>query len=284
MRPMDRVPIDFTRFLPAIYQAEPDVRDPARALVTIFASLVESVESDLDRDPYCLDPVWAHDQPGDDDHDFLGWLARWVALDPEADLPRTFGQDAALSGDIERRRRKLVAGAAALYRRRGTVQGLRHLLEVSCDVDTDIKEWAWPTGMQIGVHSSIGSDTILTDRPDAWTCFVVVWRTRTFETVKDVPGVRWFETEYGGDVGGDFGFTGIAETREPFAGSEFGARLAHMRRVLDREKPAHTSVYIAVQTGEGAAAEQLSIDAMIIGVSSTIGMCCIEWSGESERN
>jgi len=281
---MDRYSIDFSNFLPAIYQGEADGPDPTRTLVAIFTTLLESVESGLDRVPYCLDPVWAHDEPGHDDDDFLGWLARWVALDPEEDLPRPYGEGAAVTKDVERRRREVVGKAAELYRTRGTVQGLRHLLKMTCDVDIDIKEWAWPTGMQLGVQSSIGVDSFLTDQPNAWTCFVVVWRTRSFGSVKDVPGIQWLETTYGGDTGGGPHLTGIADSRESLARGDFGSRLAHMRRVLDRERPAHTNAYIAVQTGEGLPMELASIDAMVIGVSSTIGMCCIEWCGESERN
>lgn len=284
MRPMDRQEIDFGGFLPAIYQAEPKMSDPAQTLVEIFASLLESVECGLNRVPHCLDPEWACDEPGDDDHDFLGWLARWVALDPDEDLPSPIGDDEAFSEDNERRRRELVGSAAKLYRKRGTVRGLQNLLEAFCNVQIDIREWAWPSGMQIGVTSSVGRDTFLTDRPDRWTCFTVVWRTRSFETVKDAAGVRWFETEYGGDVDDGPNLTGIAESRELFPGDEFGSRLSHMRRVLDRERPAHTSVYIAIRPVEWAPMERPPVDAMIIGISSTIDMCCIEWAGESETN
>jgi phage tail-like protein len=288
---MDRQQIDFKSFLPAIYQAEPNVPDPAQTLVGIFASLLESVEYGLNRVPHCLDPEWACDEPGDDDHDFLGWLARWVALDPDEDLPSPIGNDRALFEDNERRRRELVGSAAKLYRKRGTVRGLQYLLETFCDVDTDIREWTWPSGMQIGVTSSIGTDTFLTDRPDRWTCFTVVWRTRSLETAKDAPGVQWFETVYGGDIGDGPNLTGIADSGVPLAGNGFGVRLSHIRRVLDRvrrvldrEKPAHTSVYIAVRPVEWAPVERPPVDAMIIGISSTIGMFCIEWAGESERN
>jgi phage tail-like protein len=85
-------------------------------------------------DPYLTDP------------DFLPWLGSWVALvlDPEWD---------------EAKRRELIAKAVDLYRHRGTVKGLKEYLKIYTGLEPEIREWCWPSGMQIGVASMIGGLT-----------------------------------------------------------------------------------------------------------------------------
>ena len=78
--------------------------------------------------------------------EFLEWLANWVALSLRADLD-------------EARRRKLIANAASLYRMRGTKQGLTELIQIYTDLPPEINELAVP--FQVGVHATIGLDTLL---------------------------------------------------------------------------------------------------------------------------
>lgn len=78
--------------------------------------------------------------------EFLSWLAGWVAL--------TLRQD----WDPDRRR-DLIAKAVQLYGLRGTKRGVEESLKVYTRLGVEIDELATP--FQLGVHSSIGRDTLV---------------------------------------------------------------------------------------------------------------------------
>jgi len=86
--------------------------------------------------------------------DFLPWLASWVALTLRDDWE-------------ENKKRLLIARAAQLYRLRGTKRGLEEALiiytqtgvQTTSDVGVQVNELNTP--FQVGVHATIGKDTIL---------------------------------------------------------------------------------------------------------------------------
>jgi phage tail-like protein len=78
--------------------------------------------------------------------EFLEWLAGWVALTLRADLD-------------ELRQREFIARAVALYRLRGTKQGLEEFVRIYTRLGATVDELNTP--FQIGVHSTIGVDTLL---------------------------------------------------------------------------------------------------------------------------
>jgi phage tail-like protein len=83
--------------------------------------------------------------------DFIPWLAGWVALGLRADW--TIAQ-----------KRDFLANIVPLYRRRGTKENLADLLRIYTGLSpviTGIEE----SDFQIGVHSTIGSDTWIDGRP-----------------------------------------------------------------------------------------------------------------------
>jgi phage tail-like protein len=77
---------------------------------------------------------------------FLEWLSSWVALALRADLEPA-------------RQRRFIANAVSLYGRRGTKSGLEDLIKVYTDSAVTINELLAP--LQIGVHSTIGVDTLI---------------------------------------------------------------------------------------------------------------------------
>jgi phage tail-like protein len=83
--------------------------------------------------------------------EFLSWLAGWAALSfhPELNLSK---------------RRKLLARIIALYRIRGTRKGLEEILRVCLDAIPSVNDHELPA-MQIGTHSTVGSDTCLGGEP-----------------------------------------------------------------------------------------------------------------------
>ncbi len=78
--------------------------------------------------------------------EFLQWLAGWVALTLREDWD-------------ELRQRDLIAKAASLYRLRGTKRGVEEFLRIYTRLGVRIDELDTP--FQIGVHSTVGQDTIL---------------------------------------------------------------------------------------------------------------------------
>jgi phage tail-like protein len=82
--------------------------------------------------------------------EFLRWLAGWVALTLREDWE-------------EQRQRDLIARAASLYRHRGTKRGVEEFLSIYTLMPVSIDESNAP--FQIGVHSTIGADTLLDGGP-----------------------------------------------------------------------------------------------------------------------
>lgn len=78
--------------------------------------------------------------------DFLPWLASWLALTLREDWD-------------DLRRSELVARAAQLYRLRGTKQGVEEFLRIYTRLGVRVDELNRP--LQLGVHSTVGQDTIL---------------------------------------------------------------------------------------------------------------------------
>jgi phage tail-like protein len=79
-------------------------------------------------------------------YEFLEWLAGWVALSLRADLD-------------ELRQRDFIARAVSLYHLRGTKKGLEEVLRIYTRLASTIDELNTP--FQIGVHSTVGVDTLL---------------------------------------------------------------------------------------------------------------------------
>lgn len=78
--------------------------------------------------------------------EFLHWLASWVALTLREDWE-------------ESRQRELIAKAVQLYQLRGTKRGIEEFLQIYTRLGVEVDELNTP--LQIGVHSTVGKDTIL---------------------------------------------------------------------------------------------------------------------------
>jgi phage tail-like protein len=156
-------------YLPAIYQQDAQVGQPnflgrfLLAFEQVLTGLGDIDEPGLEEildgivDPVSgvlrLAGVHRYFNPGPNlpDHErapakFLEWLAGWVALILRADLD-------------ELRQRDFIARAVSLYRLRGTKQGLEEFVRIYTRLGVSINEWHTP--FQIGVHSTIGVDTLL---------------------------------------------------------------------------------------------------------------------------
>ena len=97
-------------YLPEIYQADPENSTFLERYLSIFQSVYEDMESEIDRIARCFDPEVV-------DGEFLRWLAEWVAVD-----------------DVyiwnEEQLRHLVTNGMRIYKRRGTRQALADMVEL----------------------------------------------------------------------------------------------------------------------------------------------------------
>jgi phage tail-like protein len=123
--------------LPALYADDSFAQRMCMALDEVLAPAITS----LDCLPAYIDPATA---PAD----LLEWLAGWVGVTLAQRMP-------------DRQRRRLVAAAARLYAWRGTMYGIRAIVELSTGQDPDIREsggtaWSADPGAALPGHPAAG--------------------------------------------------------------------------------------------------------------------------------
>jgi phage tail-like protein len=266
---------DYRTWLPAIYTRRDE---PVRFLFRLLAlarTELGRVEENVDSMPLLLAPDFA---PASE----LDWLAAWLGLE----LPRT--------ADASERRR-LIARAATLWRRRGTPSGLADLVEIYTGARPAIIEAFAERGLWVlDVSSRLGFDTglpamnpvgmIVPDPVDPLT-----------------PGSGCCPTTVGSAVVGESGPLPVEELGEPLftdAAHRFlvflpsyraqdAAMVAEVRRVIEAEKPAHTGydlclvrpdmrvgfqATVGLDTIVGGPPEPLRLGQSLLGQSATLPM------------
>jgi phage tail-like protein len=144
-----RVPYTVGELMPAVYQEDPF----AMRLTAGFDEVLAPVLSTLD----CLE---AYVDPWLTPEDFLDWLAGWVGVVLDENWPLD-------------RRRAVVAHATSLFRNRGTVAGLREIVELFTAGEVQINETggtAWsstPGGELPGEPTPRLSVRVWVDDPDS---------------------------------------------------------------------------------------------------------------------
>ena len=253
--------------LPALYAAVGDDAEPFAAVLTLWYGAYHELEDLRGSANDVFDPRKASDHPT---CDFLSWLARWVALDPTDDM---FVGDA--GGPERRRLRTSIEQATRLYARRGTAGGLRDLVELFLGEKVTVQEWTWPVGLTIGQASTVGVDTLLTDDPALDACFIVRWQLPSSASAEHDGAVSWWRTTLAGRDRRDVVFNAIVGGPGAAARVPWFPQVSRLRRLLDAERPAHTACFLALEI-PGAGDRSVVPEVMIIGVSSTVGLCWIE--------
>lgn len=131
----DKQVSSYLDYLPAIFRQD--------AFLGCFLLAFEKTLSSLEEQ---LDGIHHYFDPGKTSVEFLEWLSGWVALSLRADLN-------------DDQRRDFIAKAVPLYHLRGTNPGLETLIQIYTALPPVIDEFN--TSFQIGVHSTIGVDTVL---------------------------------------------------------------------------------------------------------------------------
>ena len=136
----------YLQYLPAIY------RDDAfmGQFLLIFENIMTPIEHIVDNISLYFDPVITPKS-------FLTWLASWLDLSFDSDLP-------------EVRCRELVLSAAELYRWRGTKWGLSEYIRIYTGIEPEIYEYE--PSMTLDANTKMGSSTQL-GTGVAWCHFTV---------------------------------------------------------------------------------------------------------------
>ena len=255
--------IDLRRYLPAVYPAAQragsgdwDRHDPVDVLLNVLGQTCDDIDGLIVRVPSHFDgrsAPYADDRPA---RDFLGMLSAWTGLELDDLLPREEKTETPTPavGRRESTLRQLVMNAAALHRTRGTRIGLELAIGLLFEVKPQVVEWAWPSGLQVGVHAALGRDSLLTGgaRLDEQT--VIVWNTPAVDValagvaaVPDDAGESpWSEIVVPGDDGAISGLQLLSRAAEPASPqlAPLIAELGRLRRLLLRELPATVDVFI----------------------------------------
>lgn len=118
---LERIVIEFprislSRFLPAVFLAEPHSADFTDRFLSLFDTTLRSIETQIDRIAACFDPMSAPVVRDAQGRDFLSWLASWIGITLDRHWP-------------EAKQRRFLKQSGRLFDLRGTREGLwRQLL------------------------------------------------------------------------------------------------------------------------------------------------------------
>lgn len=214
---IDYAPPTYVRYLPALY------RDGARRRLFLDLALA-ALESELGRAEGALRTLPALFDPAAAPDEWLPWLAQWL----DFDLLETWSEE---------QTRDYIVQGVALYAQRGTAEGLKRYLEMYAGVHAQIQE---PNAnvalMVLDENVALGFNTVLAP---AYPQGAVLDRTAALDHSHLLD-----ESEIGAplfdDVAHRFSVQVYAsELTDP-------QRLATMKQLLDREKPAHTDYHLCV--------------------------------------
>jgi phage tail-like protein len=208
--------------LPAVFSDDAEGRQLLIRLLSLLGGGFEDVEGLMKTLPADFDPYSA---PAS----FLSWLAGWLALDEQ-------------DNSVEAQRRAAIAGAYALYARRGTATGIREALRFFLGVDGIIEEpiqHASPWSLSAdGVTSGTASQAGVRPAVLGFTTFLAAAEPQGAILGSSVLGQSQIvaEEDYGVPL-----FANLANRINVglYRGKIGSARLDAVRALLQAEKPAH---------------------------------------------
>jgi phage tail-like protein len=118
--------VSLRRFLPAVFAAEPTSADFTDRFLSVFDTILRSVENQVDQQASLFDPLSAPAGPHRNGRiDFLSWLGSWIGVTLDRHWP-------------EAKRRRFLKHAAQLFHLRGTREGLWRQLLLLLDFEPDL--------------------------------------------------------------------------------------------------------------------------------------------------
>lgn len=204
------------QFLPSLYQRDDGGRVFLERLLGVFESVLDESDAEIDALPQLFDPNAAPDTPPRPS--WLEWLAGWVDAEMRESWP-------------DAQRRAVVAAAFGAHARRGTIERLRELVALYTGATPFIAELGALGVWALGTTASLGMDTALAEA-SAEGAVLASTAVVDHSVLTD---------------GSDFGAPAFAGAAHRFTVEVYEAELAgddgltQVRRVLDQEKPAHTT-------------------------------------------
>lgn len=179
----------YLHYLPELYERD--------ELMGRFLMLFESFWGPIEMQ---IDNVSRYFNPEMTPPDFLPWLASWFDLTLNERLP-------------EARQRQLIKSAVALYRRRGTKQGLKQYLEIYTGGEAHIIEHR-ADNLRLGIAARMGPGIALgrNNRPHTFT--VILRLPPASDQTPDFSAPAW---------------------------------IANLRALIETEKPAHTAYALRIE-------------------------------------
>jgi phage tail-like protein len=146
---------NLVRYLPTAFQQVAQAPDSwLRGFLYIIQQLFDRVQGRVDDAHRLFDPRTA-------DPEFLPWLASWLAISLD-------------SAWDELKTRQMLMAATSLFPYRGTSRSISEFVQIYTDASVKIEENTWPfKGFRIGVHSTVGVDTVILPQMNLAHCFVV---------------------------------------------------------------------------------------------------------------
>ncbi|NJL22532.1 MAG: phage tail protein I [Leptolyngbyaceae cyanobacterium SM1_3_5] len=227
------------RHLPAIYQRGGSEQVFLERFLALFETLLAEETEQIDRLPQLFDRSAAPDRFP---HDWLDWLAGWLAFD----LDETWS---------ELQRRQAIADAFSLYSQRGTVTGLKQLIRLYTGAIAHIDEPARFASLWSLGDSALGFTTMLAPGDPQGA---VIGTTATLNQTHLIQA-----EDYGAPLFEDVAHRFCVQVYAADVDSE--AAMVRVQQVLDREKPAHTTYQLCAIEAQMRVGFQarLGIDAIV---------------------
>jgi len=140
--------VSYLQYLPKIYQEDETSRLFLDQFLSIFESLFSGIEEKLDNIHFYFNPLSTP-------KDFLPWLASWLGLVLDDNWQ-------------EEKRRKLIQQAPELYKKRGTLAGLKEYIKIYTGLDSlhivehyNLRRWTFLNQSKLGCESAMWGKAIV---------------------------------------------------------------------------------------------------------------------------
>lgn len=198
------------QYLPKIYQQSATEGSYLRGFLYIIQTMSDGIGGRINDLHRLFDPRTT-------DEEFLPWLASWLAISLNSEW-------------TELQTRQMLLAATRLFPYRGTAHCIKEFVRIYSGCEVEISENDWPfKGFRIGVHSTVGIDTVILPAMNLSHCFVVKL-DRAAEHVSEEEIIR-------------------------------------IHRIIQSQKPAHTSYFLSFAderaTGDMGAFMQIGVGAAL---------------------
>jgi len=208
-------------YLPVMYARDDPTRTFLERALALFRDTLGSVDVELDSLPALFDPGAAPDKAP---APWLDWLASWLAFSLDEDWTPD-------------QRRQALEGAFALLGRRGTAEGLRDFISLYTGASASIDEPSRHASVwSLGEISTLGFTTMLAE---AEAQGAVLGTTATLDRSHLLE-----VTDYGAPLFEDLAHHFCVRVRSMDV--MVPGALDRLRRVIEQEKPAHTTYDLCV--------------------------------------